>query len=71
MYGMSDKELTVMTIKMTKDERQQLREIAKRLGFTVGRGREADWGSVRQLMLAIADGDLAVVASSSEMVTAV
>ena len=51
---------TVQTIRMTTKQKSQLRQLAKAFGFTIGRGREAEWGSIRKFVLAIADGDLHV-----------
>jgi len=51
---------TVMTIKITTEQKENLRKIAKSYGFTIGRGKEKDWGSVRKLMAAIADEQLHV-----------
>ena len=52
---------TVMTIKITSEQKSRLRDIALDYGYTIGRGNEKDWGSVRKLMAAVADGELQIV----------
>jgi hypothetical protein len=52
---------TVMTIKITAGQKKRLRRIALDYGYTIGRGKEKNWGSVRKLMAAVADGKLQVV----------
>lgn len=51
----------MMTIKMTHEEAARLRQIARQFGYTIGRGRDAEMGSFRQLALEIAAGRLLVV----------
>jgi hypothetical protein len=51
---------TVSTIEWLPEERDAFRELAKSFGYTIGRGREKDWGSIRQLILAIVHGDVKV-----------
>ena len=46
------------TLSITDEQIERLRDIAKRLGFTIGRGSQADWGSINQLCAAIADGEV-------------
>ena len=52
---------TIMTLKITNKQKAKLRQIAKQYGFTIGRGNEKEWGSVRKLMAAVADGKLHIV----------
>jgi len=51
---------TTQTIRMTTQQKRKLRQLATAFGYTIGRGREAEWGSIRKLVLAIADGDLKI-----------
>lgn len=51
-----------LTLELSEEERERLRQIAKQHGLLVGRGSQADWGSIRGLNQAIAAGDLVPVA---------
>jgi len=61
---MSEKELTHQLLKITPEQKEQLRNIALQFGFAIGRGNEKDWGSINQLAAAIGDGRLIVVSPS-------
>lgn len=39
----------------------RLRALAKQHGFTIGRGKEKDWGSLAQLLKAVAEGEYVIV----------
>jgi len=56
-----DNELTRVTIELRKWEKWRLRQLARKHGLLIGRGREAEWGSIRQLAAEIAAGRLLVV----------
>ncbi len=56
--------MTHQLLKITPEQKDALRQIALNFGFTIGRGREKDWGSINQLAAAIADGDLIVLRAS-------
>lgn len=53
-------------MKIDDERKTALREIAKEHGLLIGRGREAEWGSIRKLLFALADGDLQVRAKSPQ-----
>lgn len=50
-----------LSMQLTEEQKQSLRDIAKAHGLIIGRGKEKDWGSIRGLCEAIADGELVVV----------
>jgi hypothetical protein len=52
---------THVNLKLTTREVQRLRLLARNLGFTIGRGPRAVDGSIRQLVRAVAAGDLEIV----------
>ena len=60
--GMND-EMTHQLLKITPEQKDALRQIALGFGFTIGRGREKNWGSINQLAAAIADGELIVISA--------
>ena len=54
-------ETTVITVKVTNDVKLTLRDMAANMGFTIGRGSHPEWGSITQMIEAIADGRYLVV----------
>lgn len=56
-------EITHQLLTITTEQKAALRDIAILYGFTIGRGKEKEWGSINQLAAAIADGELMVVKS--------
>ena len=55
IIGDMDKPKT-MTLKLTDRQLGELRDIAKRFGFVMERGRMAGDGSVQQMLESVADG---------------
>ena len=59
-------ETTKQTLELYEHEVDRVREIARDMGYTIGRGPMADTGSIRQLVEAIARGDVLVAKRNGE-----
>ena len=53
-------ETTKQTIEIDKSKMDKIRQMAAEMGYTIGRGPFSAWGSLPQLIEAIADGDVKI-----------
>ena len=61
LYTVSMKGQKLDSVRLYGDEKQRVQDLAKKHGFVIGRGANAQAGSVRGLLLAIIDGDITLV----------
>lgn len=60
-----DDDIISVRVELPKGTVRRLRAIAAGHGLRIGRGSHADWGSIRQLLKAVGDDELAVVSSTT------